>query len=203
MANLTIIAVSGASGSGKSALIRELAALLGCGSLHFDDFIDDGTYPADMALWLVQGADVDLILTPRLTLALQQAKADAAQNADGPRYLLLEEPFGRQRLEIAGLIDGVVLLRPPADICLSRVIQRSLSALDKAVAETALTAKVAQIRNYLRRYDDYLGQAYQSTVAQVATNCDLQINEIAPINQIAARVQQWLTQHEASSNQTP
>ncbi|WP_333795955.1 hypothetical protein [Rheinheimera sp.] len=193
MAQLKIIAISGASGSGKSALIKELAALLGCGSLHFDDFIDAGTYPADMAFWLAQGADVNLIQTPRFTEALQQAKADAAQSADGPSYLLLEEPFGRQRLAMASLIDAVVLLCPPADICLSRVIQRNLSAVNQASAtEADLNKAIVQINNYLRRYDDYLGLAYQTTVAQVATNCDLQINDVAPFSQIAARVLQWL-----------
>lgn len=196
MAQLKIIAISGASGSGKSALIKELAALLGCGSLHFDDFIDEGTYPADMAFWLAQGADVNLIQTPRFTEALQQAKADAAQSADGPSYLLLEEPFGRQRLAIASLIDAVVLLCPPADICLSRVIQRNLAACaalkQSAATEANFNKTLMQIANYLRRYDDYLALIYQATVAQVARNCDLQINDIAPINQIAARVLQWL-----------
>lgn len=197
MEQLKIIAISGASGSGKSALIKELAVLLACDSLHFDDFIDAGTYPPDMQIWLTQGADVNLIQTARLTRALRQAKAEAAQSLDGPRYLLVEEPFGRQRLEMASLIDRVVLLNPPAELCLSRVIQRNLSALIQGAAtDEELSKAVAKIGNYLRRYDEYLRLAYQTTVAQVAQNSDLQINDIAPINQIAATVQNWLLQQE-------
>lgn len=198
MHQLKIIVISGASGSGKSELIHELASMLGCRTLRFDDFIDAGTYPPDMRSWLEQGADTNLIKTPRLTQALQQAIADAAKSTEGPHYLLLEEPFGRQRLEMASLIDVVVLLNPPPELCLSRVIQRNLSAR-KHIAELpaqgmdAIQA-VAQIRCYLSCYDEYLRDAYQTTVAQVAQNCDLQINDIAPISQIAARVQCWLAQ---------
>lgn len=197
MEQLKIIAISGASGSGKSALIKELAVLLACDSLHFDDFIDASTYPPDMRSWLAQGADVNLIKTASLTRALHQAKVEAATNTNGPRYLLVEEPFGRQRLEMASLIDRVVLLNPPAELCLSRVIQRNLSALTQGAATDAeLNKAVVQIGNYLRRYDEYLRLAYQTTVAQVAQNSDLQINDIAPINQIAATVQNWLLQQE-------
>lgn len=205
MGKLTIIAISGASGSGKSALIQALLARLEAVALHFDDFIDAGTYPADMAGWLAQGADVNLIQTPGLTQALKQAIADTAKSAGRPNYLLLEEPFGRQRSAMAGLIDAVVLLNPPADFCLSRVIQRNLSAapvLNQGAAAD-LNKTTTQIVNYLRRYDDYLGQVYQTAVAQVAQNFDLQINDIAPINDIATRVLQWLAQHESTSTKQP
>jgi uridine kinase len=99
----------------------------------------------------------------------------------------LEEPFGRQRPEIAALLDKVVLLKVPQEICLSRVIQRNLAQ------NSAADARV-HIQNYLQRYDDYLQQAYQATVAQVATNCDLIITDLSPSATIATTISSWLKQ---------
>lgn len=75
------------------------------------------------------------------------------------------------------MIDGVVLLCPPADVCLLRGIQRNLAARaalkQSAATEADLNKIVIQIVNDLRHYDNYLGLAYQTTVAQLATHCDL------------------------------
>lgn len=185
MNQLKIIAISGASGSGKSAVIEYLAALLNCRSLHFDDFIDADSYPESMHRWLDAGANPAVIRTPRLVAALQQAIAETELKPGAPQFLLLEEPFGRQRPEIADLLDKVVLLQPPLAICLSRVIQRNLTQ------NTAVDA-AAQIQNYLKRYDDYLHQAYQATVSQVAANCDLLITDLSASKTIATTIANWL-----------
>lgn len=182
--NLKIIAISGASGSGKSALIADLALMLNCQHLHFDDFIDPDSFPVSMQSWLEQGADPAVIRTPRLVDALQLAIADAALCPSTP-CLLLEEPFGRQRPEIAVFIDAVVLLQLPLAVCLSRVIQRNL-------AQNSASAAAAQIQNYLQRYDDYLYQAYLITVSQVAANCDLAITDLSPATTIATTIADWL-----------
>jgi uridine kinase len=187
MPNLNIIAISGASGSGKSAVIAQLAVLLNCRSLHFDDFIDPDSFPLSMRCWLKDGADPAVIRTPRLVAALQQASAEASSRHDASQFLLLEEPFGRQRPEIAALLDKVVLLKVPQETCLSRVIQRNLAQ------NSAADARV-QIQNYLQRYDDYLQQAYQITVAQVAANCDLIITDLSPCVTIATTISSWLKQ---------
>ncbi|RVU42049.1 hypothetical protein EOE67_02365 [Rheinheimera riviphila] len=183
--NLTIIAISGASGSGKSAVIEQLALMLNCNYLHFDDFIDAESYPASMRSWLDAGADPAVIRTPRLVTALQQAIAETERKPCAPQFLLLEEPFGRQRPELAALVDKVVLLQPPLAICLSRVIQRNLTQNTPADA-------AAQIQNYLQRYDDYLHQVYQATVLQVAANCDLLITDHGASTTIATTIANWL-----------
>ena len=183
--HLKIIAISGASGSGKSAVIAELAVLLNSRSLHFEHFIDRDSFPAEMRNWLAAGADPAMISTPRLVAALQQARAEAATTADAPQFLFLEEPFGRERPEIAAFVDAVVLLQVPLAICLSRVIQRNLG--QHSVADAA-----AYIQNYLQRYDDHLYQIYQATVSQVAANCDLAITDLNSSAAIAAAIAHWL-----------
>jgi len=138
-----------------------------------------------MRNWLDEGADLAVIRTPRLVTALQQAIAETALKPGAPQFLLLEEPFGRQRPELAALVDTVVLLQPPLAICLSRVIQRNLTQ------NTPVDA-AAQIQNYLQRYDDYLHQAYQATVLQVAANCDLVVTDLSAGSTIATTIASWL-----------
>lgn len=183
--NLKVIGISGASGSGKSAVIEHLAALLNCRSLHFDDFIDADSFPASMQNWLAAGVDPAVIRTPRLVAALQQIIGETALKPGAPQFLLLEEPFGRQRPEIAEFVDVVVLLQPPLAICLSRVIQRNL-------AQNSAVNAAPQLQNYLQRYDDYLHQVYQTTVSQVAANCDLVITHLNASTTIATTIANWL-----------
>ncbi|MBU1437618.1 MAG: hypothetical protein KJ930_16950 [Gammaproteobacteria bacterium] len=184
MSKLTVVAISGASGCGKSAVIEHLATLLDCDYLRFDDYIDADSYPKQMRSWLDAGADPAAIQSPRLEAALLKTIAEAKHSSEAPKFLLLEEPFGRQRPQLSALIDTVVLLQVPLALCLSRVIQRNL-AQDSAQS-------VLQIKHYLQRYDEYLHQAYQSTVAQVAGNCDLIVSDLQPSQRIAEDIAQWL-----------
>ena len=159
--------------------------LLNCRSLHFDDFIDPDSFPLSMRSWLGAGANPAVIRTPRLVAALQQARADTPASLDETKFLLLEEPFGRERPEIAAFVDAVVLLQVPLAICLSRVIQRNLA--QNSVADAA-----AYIQNYLQRYDDHLHQVYQATVSPVAANCDLAVSGVSSSAATAATIAHWL-----------
>jgi uridine kinase len=42
-----VIAVSGASGSGKTTMVKLLAQRLNCPALFFDDYADNNTYPGN------------------------------------------------------------------------------------------------------------------------------------------------------------
>ncbi len=78
-----VIAISGASGSGKSALVKALVHRLGdAEALHFDDYspryFPTSKYPNDIAKWIADGADPSAWETPQLVLdlrALRQGKS--------------------------------------------------------------------------------------------------------------------------------
>lgn len=115
-----VVAVSGTSGAGKSTLVAALAArFTGAARLAFDDYVTLGNDVDAIADWLAGGVDPDRIETPRLIDALRLLIAGEAA------LVLLEEPFGRARTEMAALIDWSVHLDVPLDVALARRLLRS------------------------------------------------------------------------------
>lgn len=152
-----VIAISGASGSGKSALVKALVHRLGDAvALHFDDYspryFPTSKYPAGIAKWIADGADPSAWETPQLVQdlrALRQGKSITLPGhkeisksttlilrALGRRkplvfsrnerilrpatYIVLEEPFGREREDMKELIDFVIALDTPLEVALAR-----------------------------------------------------------------------------------
>jgi len=178
MKQTKVIALSGVSGAGKTSVINCLAKEFNSPILLFDDFVAPNTYPLDMKAWLHDGADVSKIKSPRFTKALSELKTQC-----GSPMIFIEEPFGRERAEIAHLIDYVIMLDIPMEVCLSRVIKRHL---------TYSNDPTKSLSNYLRRYDDYLRDVYIRVSNQVRENSDLVLNQVEPSSKLATMITQWL-----------
>ena len=174
-----IIAVSGASGAGKSTIVRQLAERFNSPFLLFDDYTSKDTYPDNMKVWLESGTNVDVITTPDFVLALQALMAKT-----NCRYIFIEEPFGRGRNTMSALVDYVVLLDQPLELCLARVIKRHTKQAD--------VNSLNFIANFLDKYQDHMRDVYIATVNQVRDNSDLIINEVASIKHITDVISQWL-----------
>ncbi len=178
MESTKVIAISGASGCGKTTIIRQLSRELGCPKLQFDGYADHSSYPQDMKTWYTNGADVSLITTPGIAEALQAIKAES------PPCIFVEEPFGRQRSCIAPYIDHVVLLDTPLEICLSRVIKRNI--------QNPRVDSNSSVPNYLDKYESHLRDIYLDTVNQVRGNCDLIIKGVHPVSETVDIIKHWL-----------
>lgn len=174
-----IITVSGASGSGKTSVVRRLAVQYDCPYLLFDEHLDKNSYPENMKHWFEVSADVNAFKTPKLIDALTQLKATGHQ-----KFIFVEEPFGRQRDAIAPLIDSVILLDPPLEICLCRLIKRNLE-----YHEGELPSSIVQ---YLANYEDHFRDIYLECVNEVRQNCDLVIEQNDTIDLAIQSISQWL-----------
>lgn len=118
-----VVAISGMSGAGKSSVVRGTLERLGnATALYFDDYVARSTYPPDLHDWLARGADVDEWKTPHLAADLRALRA-----ARTYAFVLVEEPFGRRRAEMHGLIDASAHLDVPTDVLLARRLLRRLT----------------------------------------------------------------------------
>lgn len=169
-----VIAISGASGAGKTTVVNELAKLFNCPSLLFDDHVEHNTYPENMKAWYEEGADVSQIKTVTML-----SKLDALLE-DEPKFIFIEEPFGRQRACIGPKVDYVVLLDIPLELCLARIIQRNI--------EQSVKFSTHSIKSYLSKYEDHLREIYQGCVQSVRNNCDLIINSKGSVTSIVNEI---------------
>ena len=179
MNNTKVVAISGASGAGKTTIVKELANEFDCSFLLFDDHTDKSTYPRNMKNWLNNGANVSLIKTPKFVTSLESL---ISKNRN--RFIFIEEPFGKERDSMSSLIDYVVLLDQPMELCLSRIIKRH--------TEQSNSDSICAISNYLDKYEDHYRDIYISAVEQVRTNSDLIFNEVVPIKETANYISSWL-----------
>lgn len=130
-----VVAISGMSGAGKTSVVRRTVELLGDAvALHFDDYISVSVYPNDLRQWLEEGADVDVWQTPRLAEDIRALRSGNAVTLPESGIvvapadvLVLEEPFGKMRREMAGLIDLAAHIDVPVDVMLARRLLRRLS----------------------------------------------------------------------------
>jgi uridine kinase len=182
MNNTKVIAVSGVSGAGKTTIVQALAHEFNCPYLLFDDHTDQRTYPKNMKGWLKNGANVSLIKTPKFVSSLNEL---VSKNSS--RFIFIEEPFGKERHSLSLLIDYVVLLDQPLELCLTRIIKRHTNPPNQG--------SLHSISVYLDKYEDYFREIYISTANQVRNNADLIVQEVASIKHTTHYISHWLTEN--------
>ncbi len=179
MNNTKVVAVSGASGAGKTTIVKQLANEFDCPFLLFDDHTDKNTYPQNMKNWLKNGANVSLIKTPIFVTSLENL---ISKNSS--RYIFIEEPFGKERDSMSSLIDYVVLLDQPMELCLARIIRRH--------TENPSEDSINSISNYLNKYAEYFREIYVEATNQVRRNSDLIFQDVVSIKDTTNYISNWL-----------
>ena len=184
-----VVAVSGMSGAGKTRVVRRAVEILGnAAALHFDDYISVSTYPPDLQQWLAEGADVDVWRTPRLSddiRALRAGKAVALPESgavvEPAEVLVLEEPFGKMRREMAGLIDLALHIDVPIDVMLARRLLRRLSEEREQYGESLLDQLRSDLEHHVAsgRLLQARGAVVARDAADVVLEGTLSIDELA------------------------
>ena len=179
MNNSKVVAISGVSGAGKTTVVKQLAQQFNCPFLLFDDHTDKNTYPDNMKNWLKNGANLSLIKTPKFVSSLQEVIS-----ANNSRYIFIEEPFGKERDSISSLVDYVVLLDQPLELCLTRIIKRHTAHPNSNSLDL--------IASFLDKYDDHFRDIYISAANEVRENCDLIIKGKTSIKHTVKSIDTWL-----------
>lgn len=175
-----VIAVAGTSGAGKTTVVRAAARRLGdeAVALYFDAYAPVSHYPPDLGQWVRNGADPDAWRTPRLAANLKSLREgipillpDEKTRISPAPFILVEEPFGRARGEMAPLIDLAVFLDLPPETALARLLLRNLGT--QRFEEQSETALV-YVRDYLDRYLNHgLRDLYAAAANRARRSCDI------------------------------
>ena len=198
-----IIAISSVSGGGKTTLVKRTADLLKGVTLFFDDYASVSEYPPDIKKWVEDGADVNEWKTPQFAqdLAALRKGESIVSPIDGAsilpkEFIVIEEPMGRERVEMAPLIDFVVVIDTPLEIALTRRLLRdigpiSLEHIEKASKEQ-LAEGFVEIVNYLEGYlSGYLDAGrdlYIAVQERAKENCDLELDGCLSVDELAQQI---------------
>ena len=183
-----VVAVSGISGAGKTSIVERVAELVDDASeLRFDDYASVSTYPADLKAWLEGGADLEEWKTPQLASDLRRLRCgervelpEDRRIVEPAELILVEEPFGRLRSEMAGLIDLAAYLDLPADVLLARRLLRRLEAM-RSHGEELVDRLRQDLNDHLRigRELDAQGHAAIRESADVVLDGTKTVDEIS------------------------
>lgn len=187
-----VIAVSGTSGAGKTTLIRSLATLLqDAVLLSFDDYVYLGNDVNVIRTWLAGGANPNELQTPQLAIDLRKLSSGQPvqlPNNDGvlepAAFILLEEPFGRARNEIAPMIEFAAHLDLPADVALARRLVRTLESAERPALEHLLEQTCHDLRTYLIAGRD----AYRAVEDAAKACADIVLDGMRSVDELAAEL---------------
>jgi hypothetical protein len=194
-----VIAISSVSGGGKTTLVKRTVDQLKGTAIFFDDYASVSEYPSDLKKWVEDGADVNEWKTPQFAqdLAALKRGESIVSPKDGTNilpspYIVIEEPLGRNRLEMAHLIDFMAVIETPLEIALTRRLLRdyipsSTDEFEKSTREelaTILGQIVTNLRGFLVGYLDIVRDIYITVHDQAKQNCDLVLDGCRPVDEL-------------------
>jgi dephospho-CoA kinase len=185
-----IIALSGPSGSGKTEVLKLLVnAIADSDSIRFDDYDHLHQWPSDVKAWVKNGVDLSQFRSPQFFLDLAELKRGGqvqnpfSHRTVGPaKVLVVETFFGRNQPDLARLVDFVVCLSIPLEVCIARRILRDIKGIatqdQKESGKIDHKRIVEHVESYCSRYLEYTRDYYFRCCSTAAAQCDLELTEI-------------------------
>ena len=186
-----VITVSGVSGAGKSSTVRAIAEQLDkAACFHFDDYGETMQQPDDGLAWIAAGADLTAFVLPQLARDLKTLREGRAVTTPTGRrvepapFLVVEEPFGSGRADMASLIDFGVCIDLPMEVALAR---RLLDVVDRWGGEAE--ERLQWMNSYLRSYlFEGMREVYIAINERVKQSSDLVLDGTLSVEHNAAKV---------------
>ena len=139
--------------------------------------------PQDGLQWIAAGADLTAFVLPqfgqdvRKLLQGETMTSPTGRRVEPASFLVIEEPFGSGRSDMAGLVDFSICLEVPMEIALAR---RLLDAIERWSGEAE--QRMQWMGNYLNIYlFEGMREVYFAINEQVKKNCDLVLNGTLPV----------------------
>lgn len=177
-----VVAITSISGGGKTTLIKKVAEKLNASVLLFDDYAAVSEYPEDIKTWLDKGADLNEWKTPQFISDIMKLKRGDSvvtplnNTIKASEIIVIEEPTGRNRIDIAGLLDFVAVIDTSVDIGLARRILRDQQYFINPEEVESYKNFINYINGYLDQYLNGLRDSYLEIHKQNKETCDLLID---------------------------
>jgi len=186
-----VITVSGVSGAGKSSMVRAITQQLGDAScFYFDDYGEAMQQPEDGLRWIAEGADLTAFSLPQFGADVRRLRQGEAvitptgRRVEPASFLVIEEPFGAGRNDMADLVDFSVCIDTPMEIALAR---RLLDTVERW--EGSSEQRMQWIGNYLNTYlFEGMREVYIAINERVKERSQMVVNGLLPVEENARRV---------------
>lgn len=186
-----IIGICGIVSAGKSTLIKKVAELLdGSVMMLWDDY--DHLVKLDFVdpkKWVDDGCDTNKWKTVQFIEDLRSLKngnhirhPSTKEKINPGKYVLVEDPTGRTRDEMAELIDYLIFIDLPHEISLARTYNRELNNELKWKNADEL---VKFLKFYTQRYLDWFYSAGKIIEIRLREDADLIVNGLKPTAELA------------------
>ncbi len=184
MKNLScfVIGFSGIVSAGKTTLLKEVAkSIEDSVSMIWDDY--DHLVKLDFEdpiEWVADGCDTNKWKTVQFIEDLRSLKKGnpinhpiTKEKINPAKYILVEDPTGRTRTEIAELIDYLIFIDLPHEISLARTYYRELNNEQKKRSDEEI---VKVLRFYTQRYLDWFYSALKIIEKRIREDADLVVD---------------------------
>ncbi|MCW3095225.1 MAG: hypothetical protein JWL77_843 [Chthonomonadaceae bacterium] len=186
-----VITVSGVSGAGKSSTVRAIAEQFGDAScFYFDDYGEAMQQPEDGLRWIAEGADLTAFTLPQFGEDVRRLRrgevvvTPTGRRVDPASFLVIEEPFGAGRNDMADLVDFSVFIDTPMEVALARRLLESVERWEGSPEQ-----RMQWIGNYLNSYlFEGMREVYIAINARVQERSQLMVNGLKPVEENARQV---------------
>lgn len=199
-----VICIAGTSGSGKTTLAKKVSSQLsGAPILSLDDYFEylEG-WPKDIRQWLDQGGKMADLSNPRMVQDIQSLLNGESiihptnrEKIPSNNFIIIEDPSGKERPELAALIDYLIYINLPQDIGLLRIVQRMINSTTKneegefvPLREINPELLFNKIMNFLNQYSLVYRDLYATVCEIVQQKADLIVTGLEDINSLALEV---------------
>jgi len=185
-----VIGFSGIVSAGKTTLLKEVPkSIEDSVSMIWDDYDHLVKLEFDDPIeWVADGCDTNKWKTVQFIEDIRSLKEGnpihhpiSKEKINHAKYILVEDPTGRTRTEMADLIDYLIFINLPHEISIVRAYNRELNDEEKGKNPEEL---IKFLKFYTQRYLDWFYSALKIIEKRIREDADLIVDGLKPTTEL-------------------